>query len=141
MGLMDRFRTPIYRIVNGVDPVPFVPPSDRTVSFAKHTLRLVGTVIGPLEKLADHLVKFQGYRHYGYQRYLNICAAGPNGDFPGLHLEFAVSPLARIGRAIGRVLRGEFNRGPRVDKYHNMDSLPREAARLCQKTAAAGIRA
>ena len=121
MGLMDRFRTPIYRIVNGTDPVPFVPPSKRAVSFAKHALRLVGTAIGPLEKLADYLVRFQGYRHYGHQLYLNICAAGPDGDFPGLHLEFGVSSLTRIVRAICRVLRGEFNRGLRVDKYHNMD--------------------
>ena len=120
-GLIDRFRTPIYRLVNGVDPVPFVPPSDRLVSFAKHALRIVGTVIGPAEKLADHLVKMQGYRHYGYQRYLNICTAGPNGDFPNLRVEFAVSPLARIGRVIGRVLRREFNRGLRCDNYHEME--------------------
>ena len=120
-GLMDRFRTPVYRLVNGVDPVPFVPPSDKSVSFAKHALRFVGTVIGPVEKLADGLVKFQGYRHYGYQRYLNICTAGPNGDFPNLRVEFAVSPLARIGRVIGRVLRREFNRGLRCDKYHEME--------------------
>ena len=44
-GLIDRFRTPIYRIVNGVDPVPFVPLSDRAVSFAKHALRFVGTAV------------------------------------------------------------------------------------------------
>ena len=55
-GLMDRFRTPIYRLVNGVDPVPFVPPSDKTVSFLKHALRFVGMVIGPAENLADGLV-------------------------------------------------------------------------------------
>ena len=120
-GLMDRFRTPIYRIVNGVDPVPFVPPSGRTVSFMKHSLRLVGTVIGPVERLADRLVRYQGYRHYGFQRYLNICDAGPDGNFPRLRLEFAVSPLVRIGRMLGKTLRGEFTRGPRVDKYHNMD--------------------
>lgn len=120
-GLMDRFRTPIYRIVNGVDPVPFVPPSGRAVSFAKHVLRLAGTVVGPLERLANWLIKYQGYRHYGYQRYLTICAAGPDGDFPSLRLEFAVSPLARIGRVIGRAIRGEFNRGLRVDRYHNID--------------------
>ena len=120
-GLMDRFRTPIYRIVNGVDPVPFVPPSGRTVSCAKHLLRLIGTLVGPVERLANRLVKYQGYRHYGFQRYLNICAAGPDGDFPRLRLEFAVSPLARIGRVIGRSVRGEFTRGPRVDKYHNID--------------------
>ena len=120
-GLMDRFRTPIYRIVNGVDPVPFVPLSGRTVTFAKHIFRLIGTVIGPMERLANWLVKYQRYRHYGFQRYLTICAAGPDGDFPKLRLEFAVSPLARIGRMIGRVLRGEFNRGLRVDKYHNID--------------------
>ena len=120
-GLMDRFRTPIYRIVNGADPIPFVPPSGRTVSFAKHALRLVGTIIGPLERVANWLIKYQGYRHYGFQRYLTICAAGPDGDFPNLRLEFAVSPLARIGRVIGRAFRGEFNRGLRVDRYHNMD--------------------
>ena len=120
-GLMDRFRTPIYRIVNGVDPVPFVPPSDPAVSFGKHVLRLIGTVIGPVAWLANQLVKYQGYRHYGFQRYLNICAAGENGDFPRLRLEFAVSPMARIGRLIGRTIRGEFTRGPRIDKYHNMD--------------------
>lgn len=120
-GLMDRFRTPIYRIVNGLDPVPFVPPSGKLVSLAKHSLRVVGTVVGPVAKLADHLVRLQGYRHYGYQRYLTVCAPGPHGDFPGLRLEFAVSPLARIGRQIGRTLRREFTRGLRVDKYHNMD--------------------
>ncbi len=120
-GLMDRFRTPIYRIVNGIDPVPFVPPSGRAVSFAKHALRVVGTVIGPFERAADWLVKYQGYRHYGFQRYLKICDVGPTGDFPRLRVEFAVSPAARIARAIGRRLRGEFTRGLRVDKYHNMD--------------------
>ena len=120
-GLMDRFRTPIYRIVNGVDPVPFVPPSDRVVSCLKHVLRVVGTVIGPVEKAADYLVKFQGYRHYGFQRYLNVCAAGPDGKFLRLRLEYAVSPTTRIVRMIVRMLRGEFNRGLRVDRYHSMD--------------------
>ena len=120
-GLMDRFRTPVYRLVNGVDPVPFVPPSHRIVTFAKHALRFVGTIIGPAEKLADGLVKFQGYRHYGYQRYLNICSAGTKGNFPNVRVGFAVSPLARIGRMIGRALRGEFNRGLRCDKYHEME--------------------
>ena len=120
-GLMDRFRTPVYRLVNGVDPVPFVPPSDRMVSFAKHALRVVGTLIVPAERLADRLVKFQGYRHYGYQRYLNICTAGSNGDFPKLRVEFGVSPVARILRVIGRVRRREFNRGLRCDKYHEME--------------------
>lgn len=91
------------------------------VSCAKHVLRFVGTIIGPAEKLAGHLVKFQGYRHYGFQRYLTVCEAGSSGDFPRLRLEFAVSPLARIGRMFGRLLRGEFNRGLRIDKYHNMD--------------------
>ena len=120
-GLMDRFRTPIYRIVNGIDPVPFVPPSGTAVSCAKHAARLLGTLVGPAERLADWLVRYQGYRHYGFQRYLNICDAGPEGDFARLHVEFAVSPAARIGRAVARRLRGEFTRGLRVDRYHNMD--------------------
>ena len=119
--LMSRFRTPIYRLVNGVDPVPFVPASDKTVSFIKHVLRFVGTVIAPAEKLADALVKCQGYRHYGYQRYINICSAGQKGDFPGLQVEYAVSPMARILRLLGRMMRREFTRGVRYDKYHKID--------------------
>ena len=120
-GLTDRFRTPIYRIVNGADPVPFVPPSGWTIEILKILLRFFGTVIGPLDKIADRLVPFQGYRHYGYQRYLSICQQGSDGDFPKLRNEFGVSGLERILRLALRVLHGNFTRGLRIDKYHSID--------------------
>ena len=142
-GLMDRFRTPIYRVVNGVDPVPFVPPSARTVSCAKHVLRLVGTLIGPVERLANRLVRYQGYRHYGFQRYLNICAAGPDGDFPRLRLEFAVSPAGadRAREAAGRCA-GNSRAGRACRQVPQHGSIPREAPRLREEapTVAIGVR-
>ena len=119
-GLTNRFRTPIYRLVNGADPVPFVPPSGLFIDGFKALLRLIGSVIGPLAKLADRLVPFQAYRHYGYQRYLSICQQGPAGDFPRLRNEFGVSSIERIWRLLLRTLRGEFTRGLRIDKYHNI---------------------
>ena len=44
-GLIDRFRTPIYRIVNGPDPAPFVPPSGAFISFMKSVVRVIGSVL------------------------------------------------------------------------------------------------
>ncbi len=120
-GLTDRFRTPIYRIVNGADPVPFVPPSGGIIDVIKATLRLAGTLVHPLDKLADRLVAIQNYRHYGYQRYLSICQQGPKGDFPGLHNEFGVSSFERIWRLALRVIQGHFTLGLRIDKYHSID--------------------
>lgn len=119
-GLTNRFKTPIYRIVNGADPVPFVPPSGVAINATKTLLRTIGSLIGPFDKLAERLVRYQAYRHYGYQRYLTICAQGPQGDFPRLRNEFAVSSLERLWRLILRILRGEFMRGLRLDKYHEM---------------------
>ena len=119
-GLTDLFRTPIYRVVNGADPVPFVPPSGRLIEALKVVLRLVGNVFSLLEKLADRLVSFQGYRHYGYQRYLSICEQGAASDFPKLRNEFGVSSLERIWRLVLRTVRGEFTMGLRIDKYHSI---------------------
>ncbi len=120
-GLMDRFRTPIYRLVNGIDPVPFVPPSGMTVTCLKHIFRVISIFFSPTVMVVDFLIKRQGYRHFGYQRYLTICKEGSNGDFPKLRLEFSVSPIMRLSRFVFRLFRGEFTRGPRLDKYHNMD--------------------
>lgn len=119
-GLTNRFRTPIYRIVNGADPVPFVPPSGVSIDIAKTLLRAIGSLIGPFDKLAERLVRYQGYRHYGYQRYLTICAEGSQGDFPRLRNEYGVSSIERLWRLLQRMLRGQFTRGVRIDKYHEM---------------------
>lgn len=119
--LIDRFKTPIYRVVNGPDPVPFVPPSGAAIDIVKALLRIVGSILpflDAVEWLTDRLVRVQKFRHYGYMRYLSVAEPGPNGDFPGLRLEFSLSTLQRLGRFIG--LHSQ-NKAKRIDKYHNME--------------------
>ena len=132
-GLTNRFRTPIYRLVNGADPVPFVPPSGIVIDALKFMVRFLATFIGPLEKLVGVLIGLQGYRHYGFQRYLTICRPGDRGDFPGLRNEFGVSSLERIWRQVRRLANGEFTRGVRIDRYHDI-SLYRTKLRAFAKT-------
>jgi len=120
-GLIDRFKTPIYRIVNGPDPVPFVPPSGAAISFAKSIVRIIGSILpfaGVTEWLTDRLIKVQKFRHYGYMRYLTVVAAGPKGNYPNLRVEFALSTLGRLGRFIQLHRSGQADR---IDKYHSIE--------------------
>jgi hypothetical protein len=119
-GLIDCFKTPIYRIVNGPDPVPFVPPTSAFFNVAKGTVRVLGTVLpfaSVFDWLIDRLVRTQHFRHYGYMRYLSDAPAGPNGDYPALQLEFSLSSTQRLLRFIGKWRAGQ---AQRIDKYHNM---------------------
>ena len=118
--LLNRFRTPIYRIVNGADPVPFIPPSGLFINCLKIAVRFIGIVITPLNHLADFLIRFQGYRHYGFQRYLSMCDEGADGTFPKLKNEFGIGSIERIFRYIRRLLRGEVSTHKRIDKYHDI---------------------
>jgi hypothetical protein len=124
-GLIDRFKTPIYRIVNGPDPVPFVPPSGVAIDAGKVVLRVIGSILPMLdaiEWLTDRLIRIQRFRHYGYMRYLSVADPGPKGDYPTLRLEFSLSSLQRLYRFIGLYSAGK---PKRIDKYHDM-SLYRE---------------
>ena len=127
-GLIDRFKTPIYRVVNGPDPVPFVPPSGAAITVAKSILRVLGSILPVLDAvdwLTDRLIRIQYFRHYGYMRYLSVADPGPNGDYPRLRLEFSLSSLQRLGRFIGLNSTGK---AKRIDKYHDM-SLYRDKLR------------
>lgn len=119
-GLIDRFKTPIYRIVNGPDPVPFMPPSGFTIDFFKAIIRIIGAVL-PFMGLADwvtnKLIKVQRFRHYGNMRYLTVADPGPQGNYPKLRLEFAHSSLLRLTRFVQLHIAGE---AKRIDKYHDM---------------------
>ncbi|UTW51756.1 lipase family protein [bacterium SCSIO 12827] len=118
--LMDEFKTPIYRIVNGPDPVPFVPPSGAAINFFKGLTRLMAALLpffGFFDKLTDLLIKQQKFRHAGNMRYLTVCAPGPNGDYPDLRLEYGLSTLGRLGRYFNLIRSGEANR---IDRYHDM---------------------
>ena len=123
-GLMNHFRTPIYRIVNGADPVPFVSPAKGTVDVLKVALRFLAAVIpviGPwLDKALNWVVSRQGYRHHGFQRYLTICGPGADGSFPKLRNEYGVSSLGRLWRLATRLVRGEAGATKRLDKYHDI---------------------
>ena len=116
-GLQSRFRTPIYRIVNGADPVPYVPPSGMAIGGLKSIVRVVPYLHS---WLPDLLARYQGFRHYGYQRYLSICEEGPDGTYPKLRNEIGVGSLERIFRYARRYLKGEVAAHKRIDKYHDI---------------------
>ena len=129
-GLMNRYRTPIYRLVNGADPVPFVPPSGRVIGVFKAVLRGLSTLLlaPALDRAVRWLVRKQGFRHYGYQRYLSICNPGAKGSFPNLKNEFGIGSFERLWRYARRLARGEATAKKRIDKYHDI-SLYREKLR------------
>ena len=105
-GLLGRFKTPIYRVVNAADPVPFVPPSGLFLTGIKSILRFAGSLFSPFDiinPLLSLLVRIQPFRHYGDMRYLPLSGPGPNGDYPGLRMYNHVSNLERFWRFL-RVL-------------------------------------
>jgi hypothetical protein len=119
-NLIDRFKTPIYRIVNGPDPVPFVPPSGNFIDILKIVIRVAGVILpfwGWADLVTKWLIRVQRFRHYGYMRYLTVAKPGPKGDYPKLRLEFGLSTLDRLSRFIRLKISGE---AKRIDKYHNM---------------------
>ena len=119
-GLIDRFETPIYRIVNGPDPVTLVPPSGFGLDVIKGIIRVLGVVLpfwGWAGWVTDLLIRVQRFRHYGYMRYLTVAVAGPKGDYPTLRLEFALSTLQRLTRFVRLRTSGTADR---IDKYHDM---------------------
>lgn len=119
-GLRNRYRTPIYRIVNGADPVPFVPPSGITIDIFKFLLRLLSTFLPILDRVLPFIIARQGYRHYGDSRYLTICVPGPEQAYPALTVNAGVSTLERIWRVVRRSVEGAWTQGARLDKYHSM---------------------
>lgn len=108
--LIDLFKTPIYRIVNGPDPVPFVPPTKLGFDLIKYILRVLPiTYFQPLIKM---LIKVQGFRHYGYMRYVTVPKPGKR-----VQVAFHVSSWTRFTRYLK--LRYEGKSGSLV-KYHEI---------------------
>jgi triacylglycerol lipase len=87
--------TPVYRVVNGSDAVPAVPPNTMTMN----------ALIWPLEQLPylKHVVPFlkkmKDYRHHGDYRHLSSAHASLNADgkkeYPGLKLRTSPSLTER----------------------------------------------
>jgi hypothetical protein len=109
-GLMDWFKTPIYRVVNGPDPVPFVPPSKRAITTLKSLLRIIGSLLPFLDAidwLVKLLIRHQGFRHYGDMRYLTVQRSLAGGGEKKPKMEFHLGSLERLIRFIGLFSSGQ----------------------------------
>ena len=121
-GLIDKFKTPIYRVVNGPDPVPFVPPSGYTVDVFKGGLRILSSVLpfgGVIDWMVDQVIRAQKFRHYGYMRYMTVVDTGPDGDYFGLQVEFSLSSWRRLSRFVGLIRSGK-GKATGIANYHDM---------------------
>jgi hypothetical protein len=83
-------KTPIYRIVNAVDPVTMLPPSGVTIELSSWILGFIPYAGTTIKKIL--LSKFGGYYHCGNMRYLSICKAG---DYDSVKLLYSVSFIFR----------------------------------------------
>lgn len=111
-NLTNSYATPIHRVVNGGDPVPFVPPSYILLDIFKIGARLIPNWG---ERIAKFLVQRQKFQHYGQQRYLPMLTRGPDGRYPDFELRMGVHPLERVARTIARI----FNGGVRNPAYYH----------------------
>jgi hypothetical protein len=131
-GLLGWYKTPIYRIVNAADPVPFVPPSGRFVAGLKHLFRFLAALIpwgGLLDRVVGFLVRQQNFRHFGDMKYLPFAEA-KEGEYPQT---FRIHPGISSSERLFRYVRmffvkpvststGRASAKPdRIDRYHGMD--------------------
>lgn len=117
-ALNQHYRTPVYRIVNGGDPVPMVPPSGWVKDVAKFVLRLLP--LPYLNHAVSWVINRQGYRHFGDQRYLSIAQETVQGEFPGLKMQMNLTGLERYLSILKRYIRGGATFGARFDRYHDI---------------------
>lgn len=91
-GFRDHCHVPVYRIVNGADPVPFVP------------------------------TRYQGYRHYGSQCYLPIGSEGPDETYPKPRNGYGISDMGRLRQYLRQLGQRCIprQRGVDVDQYHSI---------------------
>ncbi|MEH6405323.1 MAG: lipase family protein [Sneathiella sp.] len=97
LALEERFKTPIYRVVNAADIVPRVPPA-----FIPILISLLNWVPLPLDWLTRFLTRYAGYVHFGDMRYLTHVEAGPDQGFKDLKLLSNPSMMLRLGWVFGR---------------------------------------
>lgn len=122
-SLRKYFRTPIYRVVNVMDPVPNVPPAGWFMSSLKVVLRGLSRVIPGgfiMDKLVNTVINMQKYRHYGDSRYLTDAAPGSDGLYPGLNVLPTMGPIGRLARYIGALRKGKTTQRANIVAYHDI---------------------
>lgn len=130
-GLLGWFKTPIYRIVNFADPVPFAPLSGQTIDILKFLFRLLAAFFpwaGFFKCIVGGLIKRQNFRHYGDMKYLPN-AKPVNGKYPdNFRINPSVSNLERLMRYVRLFFVKKVNKltgnasktYDRIDRYHGM---------------------
>lgn len=83
-------KTPIYRVVNAIDPVTMLPPSGVAIEISSWVLGFIPYIGTMIKKIL--LSKFGGYYHCGDMRYLTICKSG---NYDNVELLFNVSFIFR----------------------------------------------
>lgn len=121
-----RYRTPVYRIVNAIDPVPFVPPSGKVTEAAIWGLKRMAHLGFPVaNKIADRLGQdVPLFEPPGDQRFLPY--ADPDkatGAYEPFQLEYNVTSFERGVRYAFYLLTGK---AKRLDTYHDMDIYRRK---------------
>jgi triacylglycerol lipase len=94
-------KTPIYRIVNAVDPVTMLPPSGVTIELSSWVLGFIPYIGTTIKKIL--LSKLGGYYHCGDMRYLSIVKAG---DYTDVNLLYSVSFIFRVRAFIKNSMLG-----------------------------------
>ncbi|MEQ8441236.1 MAG: lipase family protein [Alphaproteobacteria bacterium] len=98
----ERFKTPIYRVVNASDYVPRVPPNwvKHLAALLRGLCRLVP--VPGMDFLIRQLHRFSGYVHFGDMRYLRYSDMGANGDYPMMRVISNPALSVRAGWVIRR---------------------------------------
>ena len=100
-GPLGRFRTPIYRVVNGRDPVPDLPPSYANVKLLKRITHSINLLC------SDEVIPDKGFMHYGDLKYIPTGVKNKNlRVLPGVSRCHVVkrlftTPLIKSQRFIG----------------------------------------
>ena len=104
-GPLGWFRTPIYRVVNGRDPIPDFPPSNTNVGFWKSlTYKFKSKVL-----CSDKTVPEKGFTHYGVKKYIPTYS---NND------KLRVLPYASYCHVIHRFLTTPLTKSKQFLGYH-----------------------
>lgn len=121
----DGFKTPVYRIVNAFDPVPWLPPNDTVIRAVGWLAACLLKCIpgGRLTGLTGWLQNLRGYRHAGYLHYLTAGEMDEAGRYPTVRHYTDFSGFDGLRHFWEMLTSGQLKR---LDIYHNMSTYRRK---------------